>query len=98
MLGALHSRGPAHPAPQKRQFSGGDGGGQQEDKRARTDAWKSPGDVVSNGLFEEYYKEQGVCPPEVRPPLPPPASRRLPSLTSCPLLLAPHLCIARKPT
>ena len=63
---APRSTGPAHPAPQKRQFSGGDGGGQEAEKRARTDAWKTPQDIVTNGLFEEYYKEQGVCPPEVR--------------------------------
>lgn len=32
--------------------------------RPRTDNWQP--DIVSNGLFEEYYKGQDICPPEVR--------------------------------
>lgn len=32
--------------------------------RPRTDTWQP--DIVSNGLFEEYYKGQDICPPEVR--------------------------------
>ncbi|KAL4422857.1 hypothetical protein ABPG75_009054 [Micractinium tetrahymenae] len=42
----------------------GDGSGGHADKRQRTDAWRKPEDIPSNGGFEEYYKEQGVCPPE----------------------------------
>ena len=66
--------GPRFPtasgASQKRGHSGGGGGGGGDgwgsEKRQRTDAWKTPEDIPSNGGFEEYYKEQGVCPPEVR--------------------------------
>lgn len=32
--------------------------------RPRTNNWQP--DIVSNGLFEEYYKGQDICPPEVR--------------------------------
>ncbi|KAL4448837.1 hypothetical protein ABPG77_007554 [Micractinium sp. CCAP 211/92] len=42
----------------------GDGSGGPPDKRQRTDPWRKPEDIPSNGGFEEYYKEQGVCPPE----------------------------------
>lgn len=51
---------------QKRGHSG-DSGSAPADKRPRTDPWRKPEDIPSNGGFEEYYKEQGVCPPEVRP-------------------------------
>ena len=97
MPGSLHSIGTALLAPQKRQFAGGDGGGEQADKRARTDAWKHPQDVVTNGMFEEYYKEQGVCPPEVRRllPPPPPASASLrQSLSTTHSCLYSHTLVA----
>lgn len=41
-----------------------EGAGGPPDKRQRTDPWRKPEDIPSNGGFEEYYKEQGVCPPE----------------------------------
>lgn len=50
---------------QKRGHSS-EGAGGPPDKRQRTDPWRKPEDIPSNGGFEEYYKEQGVCPPEVR--------------------------------
>lgn len=70
----LHAAEPAaaaaaKPAPtvhlQKRQHSEG-GGGDERSVRPRTDAWQTPEQIESNGLFEEYYKEHNVCPPEVR--------------------------------
>ncbi len=53
--------------PMQKRGNSGDGSGGPPDKRQRTDPWRKPEDIPSNGGFEEYYKEQGVCPPEVRP-------------------------------
>ena len=77
MGGALSRRTRLHSL-QKRPH-GGDGSFSQ-DKRPKTE-WST--EVVDNGLFQEYYQGQGVCPPEVRgrhrhPPPPPvglPAAR-----------------------
>lgn len=52
------------PTRQKRPYDGDGGGGGDRAVRPRNDAWQPA--IVSNGLFEEYYQGQDVCPPEVR--------------------------------